>query len=244
MRVFLIVIALSLTACSSVKNEQHQKIAPPFAGFKNGVLVYEGPISNGLNQAVFDAFYKAGTKPKRLVISSPGGNIGSGIQLGEWIKKHNLDVEVSNLCASSCANYIFTAANNKYLRKDSVLIWHGSAWQKTWNTRDLPESFISEYIAPMRKKETLLFEKLEIDNLLTVYYQRKLTLWDRAIRAFGQDKVGWDYSLEDMQRFGLSKIILIDNEWDWRKYRPDKRDEVRRVKVSDDYVFTLRRFET
>lgn len=244
MKFFLVTIALTLTACSSIKNEQYPENEPAFAGIRNGVLVYEGAVSKTLNQAIFDAFRKADTKPGKLVISSPGGDIGVGMQLGEWIKQNNLDVEVADLCASSCANYIFTAAKNKYLRKDSVLIWHGSAWQEKWNTSELPESFISEYLVPMRERETLLFEKLKVDNLLTVYGQRNLTLWDQAARIFSHETSGWDYSVEDMRRFGLSNIILIDEEWNWRKYRPNKSSEVTRVAVSDEYTFTLRRFET
>lgn len=244
MKIFIIVIVLSLTACASRENEQHQEDKTEFAGLKNGDLVYEGPITKALNQDVFEAFDKADTKPRRLIISSPGGDIGLGMDLGEWVNEHNLDVEVSNLCASSCANYVFTAANRKYLRKNSILIWHGSAWQENWNTSELPESFFSEYLTPMRERETIFFEKLGVDNLLTIYGQTNNTMWQHLLLFFGQYNTGWDYSLEDMNRFGISNIILIDKEWDWRKYRPNKSNKVMRVNISNEYTFKLRRFET
>ena len=244
LKFFIFVIVLTLTACTSTENEQHKKKETGFAGFKNGDFVYEGTITKNLNQDVFDAFRKADTKPKKLIISSPGGEISLGMELGEWVSEHNLDLEVSSLCASSCANYVFTAANKKYLRKSSVLIWHGSAWQENWNTNGVPENFLSEYLIPMRERETALFEKLGVDNLLTVYGQTNITFWQRVLHFLGLYDTGWDYSLEDMNRFGISNIILIDKEWDWRKYRPNKSNKVLRVKVSKEYTFKLRRFET
>ena len=244
LKIFIIVIVLCLTACTSMENEQYQNEKMEFAGFKSGDLVYEGAITKELNQNVFEAFRNADTKPKKLMISSPGGEIGLGMELGEWVREHNLDIEVANLCASSCANYVFTAANKKYLRKNSVLIWHGSAWQKNWNTDGVPENFLSEYLIPMREREALLFEKLGVDNLLTVYGQIQITWWQQVLQLFGQYNTGWDYYIEDLNRFGISNIILIDNEWDWRKYRPNKSNKVLRLKVSNEYIFKLRRFET
>ncbi len=33
------------------------------------------------------------------------------------------------MCFSSCANYVFTSAANKYIREDSLVGWHGSESQ-------------------------------------------------------------------------------------------------------------------
>ena len=87
-------------------------------------------------------------------------------------------------------------------------------------------------------------QALGVDNLLTVYGQIQITWWQQVLQLFGQYNTGWDYSIEDLNRFGISNIILIDNEWDWRKYRPNKSNKVLRLKVSNEYIFKLRRFET
>ncbi|MFV0595070.1 hypothetical protein [Shewanella sp.] len=243
MKILLIIIVLGLTACASKTDEPSTDDYQTFSGLKNGELIYQGPITKASNEALFEAYEKSDKSPQKLVVSSPGGNISLGMELGKWIKDHNLDVEVSNICASSCANYVLTAANRKYLRKDSILIWHGSAWQEKWHNDKLNQVNLSNYLASMRDKETELFERFKVDNLLTVYGQSKLTLWDRILFLFGRNKVGWDYSIEDMNRFGLSNIVLIDKEWDWRKYRHNQRELVKRVKVDSEYYFKLHRFE-
>ncbi|GGF60393.1 hypothetical protein [Alteromonas lipolytica] len=243
MRVLLLIALFGLVACSSKYSEQTAADRNVYTGVNDGQLLYEGELTFESNDAIFAAYNKASSRFDRLVISSSGGDIGAGMELGTWIKNNNLDVEVASVCASSCANYIFTAANRKYLRKDSVLIWHGSAWQKGWNNEELSETFLTDYLIPMRKKETQLMASLEVDNILTVYGQTKITLWDKFLMLFGINQAGWDYSLNDMKRFGLKNIILVDDEWNWRKYRPGKSKLVKRLKIEDAYAFKLRRFE-
>ena len=242
-KLLVVVMLLSLSACCSLPNQQNTSEAQAFAGLKQNVLVYRGSISAALNQEIFSAFDSAEIKPERLVISSPGGDVQAGIELGEWIHQHKLNVEVADLCASSCANYVFPAANKKYLRKDSVLIWHGSAWQTHWDAEHVSTALFNEFVAPMRQRETALYKALQVDNLITVYGQRGLTLWDQFVDWFKPHSDGWDYSLTDMQRLGLTQIMLVDNEWDWRKYRPHQRNKVMRVKLGDEYQYQLGRFE-
>ena len=159
-------------------------------------------------------------KPKKLIISSSGGEIGAGMDLGEWIHSNKLNIEIKNLCLSSCANYVLPAGNIKYLHKDTILMWHGSAWQKQWDTTDSDESFYSSYLPKMRKREAAFYHRIGVDNLITVYGHNEMTMWDKLKSLFGKDLIGWDYSLDDLERFGISKIILIDNHWDWREYQP------------------------
>lgn len=213
-----------------------------FVGIKNGKIIYQGEITEASNNTIFALFNDAELKPSRLVITSNGGEIGAGMALGRWVKDHKLDVEVKGACASSCANYVFPAANSKYLRKDSILIWHGSAWQSNWKiAEDNRESF-NTYITLMRKMETHFYAEIGVDNLLTTYGQSKVNLWDYIQNFFGKAPVGYDYSLADLQKFGVTNIELLDEEWDWRKYRPTRANLVKRIKVDDEYKFVLNRF--
>ncbi|MCF4009640.1 hypothetical protein [Rheinheimera sp. UJ63] len=95
----------------------------------------------------------------------------------------------------------------------------------------------------MRKQETTFYSDIGVDNLLAIYGQTKFNLMDYVLNFFGKGAVGYDYSLADLQKFGLANIILLDNEWDWRKYRPQRASLVRRIKVDHDYEFELNRFE-
>ena len=65
---------------------------------------------------------------------------------------------------------------------------------------------------------------------------------DQLASLFGKNTAGYDYSLEDMARFGVTNIVLSDAEWDWRKYRADKKHLVKRVPLTEDFSFTLNRF--
>lgn len=242
MKVIIFVLLVLLAGCSSVSSSSVVKPEKAFVGLRDGVLVYEGLITKEANTSLFAAYESASNKPGRLLISSRGGEIGVGIALGNWVYQQQLDVEVGTVCASACANYVFPAGQVKYLAKDSVLIWHGSAWQKEWDIDAEHKAVTEKYLQNMRQQETAFYTLIGVDNALTVYGQDRVTLWDQLASLFGKNTAGYDYSLEDMARFGVTNIVLPDAEWDWRKYRADKKHLVKRVPLSDDFSFTLNRF--
>jgi hypothetical protein len=242
-RLFSFISLVGIIGCTSVvSNTSNNPEKELFVGIRDGRLIYKGSITETANRDIFEAFRTAENKPERLLISSVGGDIKLGMELATWVRQHNLDVEVMGICASSCANYVFPSGRKKYLRKDSVLLWHGSAWQSDWDIEDEAKNAIIHYLDEMRVLETNFFAGINVDNLLCVYGQNKFNGWDHFLSLFGKGYKGYDYSLADMERFGLSNIILIDSEWDWRKYRPDKSSLVKRIEVSSDYAFKLRRF--
>ena len=243
MKILLIFAFLGLAACTSLDREKNNVQDDFSVGIENGGLIYEGTIKKSSNLATFRAFEKAKDKPKRIIISSPGGEIGAGMQLGEWIHSNKLDIEIKHICASSCANYVFPAGNMKYLHKDSILMWHGSAWQEMWDTTASNDLFYTSYLAKMRKRETDFYHRLGVDNLITVYGHSEITMWDKLKSFFGSSLIGWDYSLDDIERFGISNIILIDNQWNWREYYPRFRDSIKRIPLEKDYKFRLDRFK-
>lgn len=87
-------------------------------------VYYTGPISQQQNRSLFVA--AAGRQLRRLVITSSGGEVDAGIQLGEWVFQQRLDVEVTGYCLSSCANYVFTAGSRKTIHPGAVVAWHGN----------------------------------------------------------------------------------------------------------------------
>ena len=96
---------------------------------ESGQIQYFGEITAEKNTVAYKLYEESNVKPLRLIISSPGGTVDYGIQLGEWILSKQLDVEIGDYCISSCANYVFTAGKNKILRKNSLLGWHGGLLQ-------------------------------------------------------------------------------------------------------------------
>ena len=85
---------------------------------------YVGDISREANRAFFDSIQ--GRRIQRLIISSDGGEVDAGIELGRWVFEHRLDVEVVDGCLSACANYVFPAGRRKLIRDGAVVAWHGS----------------------------------------------------------------------------------------------------------------------
>lgn len=71
------------------------------------------------------------TAPKKtLVIEASGGGDGfAALAIGTLVHRHHWDVEVVDLCMSSCANFIFPAGKTKYLHRDSIVVFHGGPYQ-------------------------------------------------------------------------------------------------------------------
>jgi hypothetical protein len=65
-----------------------------------------------------------------LVTESGGGGWESALALGILIHRHGWNVEVVDLCASACANFIFPAGKVKYLHSNALLLFHGGQHQE------------------------------------------------------------------------------------------------------------------
>ncbi len=179
-------------------------------------LHYEGLLDADSNELLYSLFKQATVKPDTLVISSGGGDVLLGLDVGNWIYDNNLSVVIEKACLSSCANYIFTAANRKGLNKNSIIFWHGSSWQK--NIDKLHRQGI-EYFVALRKREIEFFKKIKVDHRITTYGLNRYSFWSRLGAFFTADPiVGFDFSIEDMAKFGVTDVYEVDGHWDWRKY--------------------------
>lgn len=196
---------------------------------EDGRLYYHGNLDLEANQKLFTLYEQSHPKPKILQITSGGGDTMLGLDLGEWIFAKQLDVEVVRYCASSCANYIFTAGKRKILRPDSIVFWHGGAHQKDLESlakRQGPEALA--HFRAWRDREDLFFKTIGINGKITTYGQSKhfnrfwSGYWGRA---------GFDYSVEDMKKFGISHIIEEGGRWDWRRFH--SQPVVKRVHVKN-----------
>lgn len=117
--------------------------SPPQQEVASGVASYFGEISAQHNRRFLDSV--AGRRVTRLVVDSEGGEVAAGIALGLWVFEHRVDVEVSGVCLSSCANYVFPAGRRKFIRPGAVVAWHG-------NYRHLEETGLWEDEVPLRMR--------------------------------------------------------------------------------------------
>jgi len=86
--------------------------------------VYEGAISAENNAGFFARF--AGQPVRVLLIDSGGGEVAAAIDLANWVHARQLDIVVTGMCLSSCANYVFPAARHKEIRPGAIVAWHGN----------------------------------------------------------------------------------------------------------------------
>lgn len=85
-------------------------------------LKFDGAIDKESADALFKALDERVTT---LRVTSPGGDMWHGIQIGKYIHDHRITVEVDGECVSSCANYLFLGAVGKRLLPGAVLGFHG-----------------------------------------------------------------------------------------------------------------------
>ncbi len=169
-------------------------------------IIYDGELSsNGLEE--IKDLYTA--EIDRLVINSPGGEINVGMDFGEFIFDNKLDVEVKELAFSSAANYVITAADTLYLHKDAVIGWHGGATQEI----DSPEVQVGgefyEYNQDSIKRETEFYEKIGVNQQITVYGQDEKFLEEAMeIEAFG-----WTYDIETLNKLGVDSVEFVGEPW-------------------------------
>jgi hypothetical protein len=190
-------------------------------------IVYRGSISAEANKRIFGMYEKAKVKPRLLRISSDGGDVNLGMDLGDWVFRHQLDVEIIDKCLSSCANYVFPAGKTKFLNPDSILLWHGGALQQNLDEqmKSLGQAG-SNYLDAWRCREKTFFDTIGVNQAVTTYGQTAPHI------ARSQGTVGYDYSIEDMLKFGIANVVEKAGPWRRREVSPDAPSQIVRVEVT------------
>lgn len=199
----------------------------------SGYIKYSGTISRKKNELVEKLYNKAKTKPKRIIVSSEGGDVEAGMELGTWIIKNELDVEIGSYCISSCANYVFLAGKKKILNAKSLLGWHGGVLQRSdlpfmdnnylkdvsaltnnCETRELKEKYkknlqfhFKENFNEILNNECNFFKEIGTDySIILIGHHMKY-----YSRIVGFDL--WSYRIEALINLGVKDIVLKDGEW-------------------------------
>jgi ATP-dependent protease ClpP protease subunit len=100
------------------------------AGSACDTLTLTGDITPEIFLSAKACLVQSSAKKKTFVVTnSGGGSWESALALGILIHRHGWDVEVVDICASSCANFIFPAGKVKYLHSNALLLFHGGPHQ-------------------------------------------------------------------------------------------------------------------
>lgn len=87
------------------------------------ILRLEGEISNGDGKALADQITP---DTRTLLLNSAGGEVEAALEMAEIIAAARLRIVVDGACISSCANYLFAAADQQLILRGGVVLWHGA----------------------------------------------------------------------------------------------------------------------
>lgn len=87
-------------------------------------------LGEDLNQALVRrlSFQLGSANPRAevlLVVDTSGGDVSSAIKIANLLIERDLTILISGKCFSSCANYLFFAADRKIVAHNAELGWHG-----------------------------------------------------------------------------------------------------------------------
>lgn len=196
-RIFLTLVAFAALASGS-------------SALSTEVAVYSGAISKEHNRQFFAAV--EGQPVTRLVITSGGGAVEAGIELGLWVFERRLSIEVVEYCLSSCANYIFPAGRLKTIRPGAIVAWHGNYrhLQQTGLWRDDIAGRMERYgedaatAAARVRTEVDRLVRLEKDFFAHIGVNEYLC-WIGKMPPFDAPNY-YFLSPRDMARFGLTAV--------------------------------------
>lgn len=183
-------------------------------------IYYQGSLTQSANEKVFKLYKENKNNIKWISIKSTGGEVNSGLDLAEFINENKLNIEVTEYCLSSCANYIFTAANEKLIAKNALIGFHGGTTGMDASVAEfintLPESEreitrkkLVEYGEATSKREADFFKKINITRDITTLGQSD----KYKTYAEAEDYVGWYYSISGLNKLGVKNISVLNPPW-------------------------------
>lgn len=245
--VFILTSSLLLSACAPE--------VPQYADtyIDGDEIHYIGEMDADRNQRLQQLYDNARTKPTTLTITSPGGSVEHGMALGEWVYQHGLKLRVPSQCASSCANYVFTAAKSVVLAPDALIFWHGSPiyddmvegtvrgqtrWEsvrRSLESKGMASEDTQSYWLAIRKRNREFFKTVGVSPFITV----ALNLADgrsASNSANFSSHRRWAYylSIEDMAVFGRSDVTVLNGS-DWNPaLNPKFKDGIVKLDLATD----------
>ena len=146
---------------------------------------------------------------KTIIVNCGGGDVLAAIPIAERIQSQKIDIIVDGICASSCANYFFIAANNKKVPKGSLFLLHGGITPmlehkdqmveyitKAGGTPEQIESYLKAWYDGA-KKERDIYEKAGVD----------ISLLEYSYRATNGKYDFWAPPLATLKKLGVKNII-------------------------------------
>ncbi|MBF4290300.1 peptidase, partial [Vibrio anguillarum] len=188
MKTKLLALTLPLTLCSfAYANNSELDLTE--VTIANDAIYYKGVLSPEGNELAFELYERAKEKPNTLIITSDGGDIMLGIELGRWVYDNKMSVEVNDYCLSSCANYVFTAGKIKYISNRAIIGFHGGATSEVFDMSEIDDMLfglpkkerdeekrrllldMQRYLKKAKAEEKEYFKKIQVNQAITTLGQ-------------------------------------------------------------------------
>jgi len=187
--IFIFVGLLFLSSCSiiSKKNIIHGKY---WTFNSDEIMTLNGPLNVESSK---EFFAMMSPKVNTLVLTSTGGDVESGLQIGQHIYQNKINIIVKGYCASSCANYLFVAGYTKTVIQNSWVGWHGA-------------------VTPMLKELPEMFKKAGLDNKQIALHMKKFLKFSKDELMFYRQLGINSKLLSDSHIMGENKKIIKQME--------------------------------
>lgn len=115
-----------ILACTNWLSSRSIDDAPRFKAISDQLACYDGMVDGveGKKLTNWLSSRKA-LERQSLVVRSRGGPVDAGLLMGKAILEAGAKVFISEVCGSSCANYIFSPAEYRYVLPNSLVLFHG-----------------------------------------------------------------------------------------------------------------------
>lgn len=185
-----------------------------------GELNYIGSLDKESNQGLFALYDSLNTKPTTLAIRSRGGDVVLGMELGEWVHAHRLNVKVMEFCLSSCANYVFSAGARKIVSSHAMVGFHGGlsssrdpidatgikGYESLTDTQKADiNAQLKQVFQLQAEREAAFFNRVGVRQDLTTYGQQE--------RFANVVRDGWTFTQKCFGHFGVDNIEVINPPW-------------------------------
>ncbi|MFG1173409.1 hypothetical protein AAFN90_07400 [Erwiniaceae bacterium CAU 1747] len=196
--------------------------SPPSIAVRNGTLFFDGEIVKGSAAALHQQLEMR--RVEKVSFNSMGGDVKEAMAMGREIHRRKVDVEVRNVCASACANYIFPAGKNKFVTQNAYLLWHGSLHSPAADIATVsggkdhaPGELVAspEFIA-LKEQETQFYQQIGVSSDMPWCPQRQADYREK----FPEKWFSW--SQANLARFGVNHVRFATGAARWQSTMSDR----------------------
>lgn len=195
--------------------------APAFRPISDALACYDGELDEQRGNEI--AKWLSARSNPMLVIRSPGGPVTAGLLIGNAVLKAGATVATYQVCASSCANYVFGASRRRVILPDTLVLFHGGVSQ---SLIDKAEQSVRKQLSQMHMPPETIDESVRVvrhDLGKQLQEQRKL-LTAAGVDAIFLERFG-EITDEEILRLpctslGKAGALYLTREQFWKLGMP------------------------